>query len=93
MNKTAKIIISILVVLCIFFILMAQIKGNEAEKLAKSSNEYYNKLQENIKTSEKMAEKAIRQAALAQASENKAMAAQKEAMELKTQLEKCQTKK
>jgi len=32
MNKVSKIIISILVVLCIFFILMAQIQRNEAEK-------------------------------------------------------------
>jgi len=93
MNKTAKIIITIEAVLIVFFVIFSRIKASEAEKYAKSSNEYYDKLQENIKTSEKMAEKTIRQAAYAQASENKAMAAQKEAMELKTQLEKCQSGK
>ncbi|MFT7035176.1 MAG: sortase (surface protein transpeptidase) [Cyclobacteriaceae bacterium] len=86
MNKTAKIIISILVLVSVFFLLYAQIKTAEAQK-------YYLENQVLKAESEVQAQFAERLAADAVEAHNKAEAAERYAQEAMELVKKCQNSK
>ncbi|MEQ6119979.1 hypothetical protein [Reichenbachiella sp. MALMAid0571] len=93
MNKAAKIIISILVVLCAFFILMAQIQRSEAEKQAEAAKIATIQADLHAEEAKNQAKRAVRLAADAVAAENKAMYAQKETERVMVELQKCKSGK
>ena len=72
MNKTAKIIIAILILICALLATMVTIKGNEAEKLIYEGREIMKEkieFEARLEVQEKLAE---RQAALAIEAQNRA---------------------
>tara|TARA_R110002072_G_scaffold295543_1_gene466582 strand:- start:162 stop:443 length:282 start_codon:yes stop_codon:yes gene_type:complete len=93
MNKTAKIIISILVVLCVFLILMVRIKGNEAEKLAAITIDLKEEAMELSEMSKRQAADAIEAQNKAEENAAQAKLAQKEAERVMVELQKCKSGK
>lgn len=86
MNKTAKIIIGILVLVSVFFLLYAQIKTAEAEKQAGNALKYSKENQALKAEAERQAELALRRTA-------EALEAQYEARTALEQLGECEKSK
>lgn len=86
MNKTAKIIIGILVLVCGFFLLYTQIKTSEAEKQMEASIELAKEIAKLKVEAERQAELALRRTA-------EALEAQYEARTALEQLGECEKSK
>ena len=93
MNKTAKIIISVLVVVCVYFILMAQIQRNEAIKQAEAARIHAEEAMKQAKRAEHLAADAIEAQNKAEENAAQAKLAQKEAERVMVELQKCKNGK
>lgn len=86
MNKTAKIIIGILVIVSVFFLLYAQIQAHEAQKQKQVSMELVGENEKLKSQAEGIAAEPIKLAAMAREAEYRAQEAEQ-------QLEECKSSK
>lgn len=93
MNKTAKIIIGILVLICGFLIVFSNIKGNEAKKQMQKAGKLYAENQALKVEAEELTARAERLAADAVEAQIKAQAAERYAQEAMELVKKCQNSK